>query len=157
MKQKPTWIIMGACTALWAALVVAQTAGPPDVSRVEQTLAASQSAYRARTGDYAQVALPYAPGAAAVAALVADGHYPLYAYSPVATPIPEFSWYTDGITITMNVYESPEGFGYEIVYDNGLWRRIAVAGPETWRAEDWRQLSPLPTPPISPLSPLEAP
>jgi hypothetical protein len=66
----------------------------------------------------------------------------------------------EGVTVTVNVYESPAGHGYETVYTyrdamGGHWRRVDNVGPETWRDSDWVFLSPLPIPVF--VSPLRTP
>lgn len=142
---------------LWGALVAAQTGAPPDTAALDATMSAAQAAYHARTGHYLQLQAPYPTLAPPrLRALIfndrqAAPHRP----SPLPTPIPEFSWFTQP-GVVVNVYTGPLGDGFEIVYILNGWRRIAVAGPETWRAQDWQPLSPLPTP-VSPLPTPEAP
>ena len=47
--------------------------------------------------------------------------------------------------IIVNIYESPEGHGYEIVTEyrdnrGRVWRHVDQVGPERWRAHDWTVL-----------------
>lgn len=145
-------------SVLIAGVVLAQQT-PPDVGPTTRALIDAQIAYRARTGRYAQVTFyptptPMPPGLIALldwmpGAVVQDtSHAPLPPEFS-AVPIP------DALDVTTNVYTSPAGSGYEIVYRAGNLIRVEVAGPEIWRAHDWRVawgwgISPL-------ASPLEVP
>lgn len=45
------------------------------------------------------------------------------------------------MAVTINVYESPDGHGYEVVLrvrvNDRQYRRVLQHGPETWRERDW--------------------
>ena len=155
MKKHAIILLFVLCTLFTGVVIAQQT--PPDTSPLTRALADAQTAYKARTGHYAQVVFyptptPLPP---ALGDLLAWMPSAVTFASPLPTPPAEFDGVIipEGLDVILNVYAAPTGDGYEIVYRDGGLERVEVAGPETWRAHDWRalwNLSPL-------VSPLEEP
>ena len=64
----------------------------------------------------------------------------LHAWDRVGAPVKSL------VALSVNYYGGPLGDGYELVSQirvaDRLWQRRLNAGPETWRAHDWQDVTP---------------
>ena len=140
--MKKTWIVI-AILGLLVAPVVAQESGRAQFEAVKEGV---RTAQHARTGHGYIQYLPTALGATHRAARPARG-----AAAALIMPCPSDQETcpslalseSPGLTITVNVYESPIGPGYELVGEymdasGQRWQAVENYGPEVWRGHDFQ-------------------
>lgn len=108
---------------------------------------ARQAAYRARTGRYWQGLRSHLVTPAHLTAAYSDAAPDRYASKPTdqaeswAEVLREISGVAIPMTITMDVYNGPQGWGYvaavEARYNGTLYRRSQNVGPEDFRTQPW--------------------